>query len=98
MSIWRLKVNGLKLMKKNLRFDDANVSPASLQNVLATSAYVLFYEITRQSRDELLARYFMFSSVLRRVSDPDPDRIHIQSGQWIRIRIRNPDPDPGGQK
>ncbi len=26
----------------------------------------------------------------------DPDRIRIQSGQWIRIRIRNP--DPGGQK
>ena len=35
-----------------------------------------------------------------RVSDPDPDWIRIQSGQWIRIRIRNPDsdPDPGGQK
>jgi hypothetical protein len=30
----------------------------------------------------------------------DPDRIRIQSCQWIRIRIciRNPDPDPGGQK
>ncbi len=26
------------------------------------------------------------------VSDPDPDWIRIQSGQWI------PDPDPGGQK
>jgi hypothetical protein len=23
----------------------------------------------------------------------DPDRIQIQSGQWIRIRIRNPDPE-----
>jgi hypothetical protein len=23
-----------------------------------------------------------------RVSDPDPDRIRIQSGQWIRIRIQ----------
>ncbi len=31
-----------------------------------------------------------------RVSDPDPDWIRIQSGQWIRIRNR--DPDPGGQK
>ncbi len=30
------------------------------------------------------------------VSDPDPDWIRIQSGQWIRIRIR--DPDPGRQK
>jgi len=38
--------------------------PASLQNVLATSAYVLFYEITRQSRDELLARYFSFHPTL----------------------------------
>ena len=32
------------------------MSPTSLQNVLATSAYVIFYEITKQSRDELLAR------------------------------------------
>jgi hypothetical protein len=29
----------------------------------------------------------------RRVTDPDPDWIRIQSGQWIRIRIRNPDLD-----
>jgi hypothetical protein len=36
--------------------------------------------------------------LLSRVSDPDPDWIRIQSGQWIRILIRNPDPDPGGQK
>jgi hypothetical protein len=35
---------------------------------------------------------------LCRVSDPDPDWIRIQSGQWIQILIRNPDPDPGGQK
>ncbi len=35
-----------------------------------------------------------------RASDPDPYRIRIQSGQWIRLRIhiQNPDPDPGGQK
>ncbi len=32
------------------------------------------------------------------VSNPDLDRIRIQSGQKTRIRIRNPDPDPGGQK
>jgi hypothetical protein len=38
------------------------------------------------------------TEVKNRVSDPDPDWIQIQSGQWIRIRIRNPDPDPGGQK
>jgi hypothetical protein len=38
--------------------------------------------------------------LVSRVSDPDPDGIRIQSGQWIRIRIHilNPDPDPGGQK
>jgi hypothetical protein len=38
----------------------------------------------------------------KRVVDPDPYWIRIQSGLWIRIRIRirNPDPgpDPGGQK
>ncbi len=33
-------------------------------------------------------------SIKARVSDPDPDWIRIQTGQWIR----NPDPDPGGQK
>ncbi len=32
------------------------------------------------------------------VSDPYPDWIRIQSGQWIRIRIRIRNPDPGGQK
>ncbi len=30
------------------------------------------------------------------VSDPDPDCIRIQSGQWILIWIRNLDQDPGG--
>jgi hypothetical protein len=59
------------------------VSPASLQNVLATSAYVLFYEITRQSRDELLARYFMFSSVFR-----------IRRIQRIHMFLGLPDLDP----
>ncbi len=28
---------------------------------------------------------------------PDPNRIRIQLGQWIRIRIWNPDPNPGMQ-
>ncbi len=41
---------------------------------------------------------FRYHTLFIRVSDPDPDWIRIQSGQWIRIRIRNPDPDPGGQK
>ncbi len=43
--------------------------------------------------------YVNASSVIAtRVADPDPFRIRIHPGQWIRIRIRNPDPDPGGQK
>jgi hypothetical protein len=42
--------------------------------------------------------HYRKSSVSRSVSNPDPDWVRIQSGQWIRIRIRNPDPDPGGQK
>jgi len=29
-----------------------------------------------------------------RVSDPDPDWIRIQSGQWIRIQEGKNDPDP----
>ncbi len=40
----------------------------------------------------------LIAATTTRVTDPDPDWIRIQSGQWIRIRIRNPDPDPGGQK
>ncbi len=31
-------------------------------------------------------------------SDPNPDWIRIQTGQWIRARIQNRDPDSGGQK
>jgi hypothetical protein len=42
--------------------------------------------------------FFLVFLLITRVSDPDPDWIRIQSGQWIRIRIRNPDSDPGGQK
>ncbi len=38
---------------------------------------------------------FLVDEQVGRVSDPDPDWIRIQSGQWIRIRIRNPVPDPG---
>jgi hypothetical protein len=41
------------------------------------------------------SKLYLFSIVIR-VSDPDPDWIRIQSGQWIRIQ--NSDPDPGGQK
>ncbi len=54
--------------------------------------YELFIPV-EVSGDLFYVIYFM-------VSDPDPDLIRIQSGQWIRIRIRNsdPDPDPGGQK
>jgi hypothetical protein len=40
----------------------------------------------------------MYQKTVRQGSDPDPDWIRIQSGQWIRIQIRNPDKDPGGQK
>merc|ERR1719447_2772070 len=36
------------------RFDDASVHPASLQPALHTSAYVIFYEMTKPSRDAVL--------------------------------------------
>jgi len=41
-----------------------------------------------------MTRIVKLPTILASVSDPD--RIRIQSGQWIRIR--NPYPDPGGQK
>ncbi len=37
------------------RFDDSSVNPTSVQNVLNTSAYVIFYEMTRESRDRYIA-------------------------------------------
>ena len=37
------------------RFDDASVHPTSLQSALHTSAYVIFYEMTKPSRDAVLA-------------------------------------------
>ena len=36
------------------RFDDMSVNPTSVQNVLNTSAYVIFYEMTKQTRDQYL--------------------------------------------
>ena len=36
------------------RFDDSSVNPTSVQNVLNTSAYVIFYEMTSASRDQYL--------------------------------------------
>lgn len=37
------------------RFDDSSVNPTSVQNVLNTSAYVIFYEMTQESRDRYIA-------------------------------------------
>merc|ERR1719370_651909 len=37
------------------RFDDASVHPTSLQSALHTSAYVIFYEMTKPARDAVLA-------------------------------------------
>merc|ERR1719209_571852 len=37
------------------RFDDASVHPTSLQSALHTSAYVIFYEMTKPARDVVLA-------------------------------------------
>ncbi len=36
----------------------------------------------------------MYGTVVNRVSDPDPDWIRFQSGQWIRIRIQEGKNDP----
>ena len=37
------------------RFDDASVSPTSLQNALHTSAYVIFYEMLKSTRNQICA-------------------------------------------
>ena len=38
------------------RFNDDIVTPMPVQEALGTSAYILFYEVTGQSLQELLAR------------------------------------------
>ena len=45
--------NTLDLRLALLRFDDASVSPTSLQNALNTSAYVIFYEMVKTSRNQV---------------------------------------------
>ena len=37
------------------RFDDASVSPTSLQNALNTSAYVIFYEMLKTTRHQIMS-------------------------------------------
>ena len=51
------------------RFDDASVHPTSLQSALHTSAYVIFYEMTRPSRDAMLA-----PRALQEAKTPDQKR------------------------
>ena len=44
----------LKTRLALFRFDDASVSPTSLQNALNTSAYVIFYEMVKTSRNQIV--------------------------------------------
>ena len=46
----------------SIRFDDSSVHPTSVNNVLNTSAYVIFYEMTRESRDKYLQKTAATSS------------------------------------
>ena len=69
------------------------MSPTSLQNVLATSAYVMFYEITKQSRDELLARKVTTIHLLR-----EEKRLTIHFTSWIQICMEDANLDPGSKR
>ncbi len=68
--------------------------PGSIKAGNNVAFFTHFWKYLLDLPGTVLAKVFLSS----RVSDPDPDWIRIQSGQWIRIGIRNPDPDPGGQK
>ncbi len=57
-----------------------------------------FHRLTRYGTSTARSPTAIYCNSYSRVTDPDPDWMQIQSGQWIRIRIRNPDSDPGGQK
>ena len=55
------------------RFDDASVSPTSLQNALNTSAYVIFYEMLKTTRNQILSAG---NSGSKSKSDPSPANVH----------------------
>ena len=54
------------------RFDDASVSPTSLQNALNTSAYVIFYEMLKTSRNQIMSAG---SGGSKSKSDPSPAKV-----------------------
>lgn len=54
------------------RFDDASVSPTSLQNALNTSAYVIFYEMLKSTRNQILSPG---NGVSKSKSDPSPAKV-----------------------
>ena len=54
------------------RFDDASVSATSLQNALNTSAYVIFYEMLKTTRNQILSAG---NSGSKSKSDPSPAKV-----------------------
>ena len=65
-------------METLFRFDDASVSPTSLQNALNTSAYVIFYEMLKTTRNHIVsstaASAEIKSKVTPAVSPAGPER------------------------
>ena len=69
------------------RFDDASVSPTSLQNALNTSAYVIFYEMLKTSRNQILSVGNVGSK-----SKPDPSPAKVPDRKLIGPQLPSPSP------
>ena len=69
------------------RFDDASVSPTSLQNALNTSAYVIFYEMLKTTRNQILSAG---NSGSKSKSDPSP--ANVPERKVIGPQLPSPSP------
>ena len=69
------------------RFDDASVIPTSLQNALNTSAYIIFYEMLKTSRNQILSVGNIGSK-----SKPDPSPAKNPDRKLIGPQLPSPSP------
>ena len=63
------------------RFDDASVSPTSLQNALNTSAYVIFYEMLKTTQNQIVTEGIK--------TKPDKTNTSTRTGQRVSVIVPN---------
>ena len=72
-------------METLFRFDDESVSPTSLQNALNTSAYVIFYEMLRTTKNKI------FSSAAAS-AELKPKVTKVEQKQRSQLPVNSPSP------